>query len=93
MKSLLTQQNGKTLVYSTFAEEWTPLVPNIAARSDVAPTCVKVNFFDSIIFTAHKTNAGDELSAFLERHLPDYDRVVYIGDGSNDFCPILRLRR
>jgi len=36
---------------------------------------------------------GEELDAFLERHQPAFDRVVYIGDGSNDFCPILRLRK
>ncbi|TRM69401.1 phosphatase phospho-type [Schizophyllum amplum] len=35
---------------------------------------------------------GEELIAFLERHQPAFDRVVYIGDGSNDFCPILRMR-
>lgn len=36
---------------------------------------------------------GDELEAFLARHRPDFDRIIYVGDGSNDFCPILRLRR
>ncbi|KAI0063717.1 hypothetical protein BV25DRAFT_1801925 [Artomyces pyxidatus] len=35
---------------------------------------------------------GDELDAFLERHKTDYQRIIYVGDGSNDFCPILRLR-
>ncbi|KAH7888490.1 phosphatase phospho-type [Phlebopus sp. FC_14] len=35
---------------------------------------------------------GEELEAFLKRHQPDYDRVIYVGDGSNDFCPILRMR-
>ncbi|KAF8070609.1 phosphatase phospho-type [Lyophyllum atratum] len=34
---------------------------------------------------------GEELEAFLAQHGP-FDRVVYTGDGSNDFCPILRLR-
>lgn len=36
--------------------------------------------------------SGEELEAFLAQHGP-FDRVVYTGDGSNDFCPILRLRR
>jgi pyridoxal phosphate phosphatase PHOSPHO2 len=36
---------------------------------------------------------GEELDAFLKRHTPDFDRVIYVGDGSNDFCPVLRLRR
>lgn len=34
---------------------------------------------------------GDELDAFRARHA-SYDRVVYVGDGGNDYCPILRLR-
>jgi len=36
---------------------------------------------------------GEELEAFLKRHGSVYDRIIYIGDGSNDFCPIVRLRR
>ncbi|KIP08402.1 hypothetical protein PHLGIDRAFT_127025 [Phlebiopsis gigantea 11061_1 CR5-6] len=35
---------------------------------------------------------GEELDAFIARQGRTFDRVVYIGDGSNDFCPILRLR-
>ncbi|KAL0579167.1 hypothetical protein V5O48_002848 [Marasmius crinis-equi] len=35
---------------------------------------------------------GQELDAFLAKHAPAYDRIVYVGDGSNDFCPILHLR-
>jgi pyridoxal phosphate phosphatase PHOSPHO2 len=35
---------------------------------------------------------GEELEAFLARNEP-FDRVIYVGDGTNDFCPILRLRR
>lgn len=38
-------------------------------------------------------SVGEELTAFLERHGKDFDRIVYVGDGSNDFCPILRLRK
>lgn len=36
---------------------------------------------------------GEELDAFLARHPTSFDRVVYVGDGSNDFCPVLRLRK
>ena len=36
---------------------------------------------------------GEELEAFLRRHGKDFDRIIYVGDGSNDFCPILRLRK
>ncbi|TFL01568.1 phosphatase phospho-type [Pterulicium gracile] len=35
---------------------------------------------------------GEELDAFLERHGKAFDRIVYVGDGGNDFCPILRMR-
>ncbi|KAG8975487.1 hypothetical protein FRC05_005556 [Tulasnella sp. 425] len=36
----------------------------------------------------------EELEAYLNRKGSDgfYDRMVYVGDGRNDFCPILRLR-
>jgi len=34
---------------------------------------------------------GEELEAFIARTGRKFDRVVYIGDGSNDFCPILRM--
>lgn len=39
-------------------------------------------------------SAGDELEAFMQRHggWDQFDKVVYIGDGGNDLCPILRLR-
>jgi len=35
---------------------------------------------------------GEELEAFLERHQPGFDRMIYVGDGGNDYCPTLRLR-
>ncbi|KAG8720334.1 hypothetical protein FRC08_000562 [Ceratobasidium sp. 394] len=34
---------------------------------------------------------GTELTAFLERCGQTFDRVMYVGDGSNDFCPSIRL--
>lgn len=35
---------------------------------------------------------GDELDAFQQRHADrKYERIVYVGDGGNDFCPIQRL--
>ncbi|KAL7010010.1 hypothetical protein EMMF5_000029 [Cystobasidiomycetes sp. EMM_F5] len=34
---------------------------------------------------------GDELAAFLSASQTKFQRIVYIGDGSNDFCPLLRL--
>jgi len=35
---------------------------------------------------------GEELEAFLERHKPEFDQIIYVGDGENDYCPVLRLR-
>ena len=40
-----------------------------------------------------QVTAGEELEAFLARHKPDFDQVIYVGDGENDYCPTLRLRR
>ena len=36
---------------------------------------------------------GEEFEAFLERHQPGFDQIIYVGDGGNDYCPALRLRR
>lgn len=37
---------------------------------------------------------GDELDAWLEKHggKDSFDKIVYVGDGGNDFCPLLRMR-
>lgn len=40
---------------------------------------------------------GDELASWLKqnagsRGIDDFERIVYIGDGGNDFCPLLRMR-
>ena len=37
--------------------------------------------------------SGEELDAFLSRKGLEFEHIAYVGDGSNDFCPILRLRR
>ena len=36
---------------------------------------------------------GEELEAFLERHggRGAFERITYVGDGGNDYCPVLRL--
>ncbi len=38
---------------------------------------------------------GEELVAFLVRKggRSTYDKIIYVGDGSNDFCPLLRLTK
>ncbi|KAG8213566.1 phosphatase phospho-type [Butyriboletus roseoflavus] len=39
---------------------------------------------------------GQELTRYLDAHRQsndtEFDRIIYIGDGSNDFCAVLRLR-
>ncbi len=34
------------------------------------------------------------MEAFFSKHggLDKFEKVVYIGDGGNDFCPLLRMR-
>lgn len=36
---------------------------------------------------------GAEMDAYLDRHggRSQYDRLIYLGDGGNDFCPVLRF--
>lgn len=39
---------------------------------------------------------GEELEAWLagqDLKKDSFEQIIYVGDGSNDFCPILRLRR
>ncbi|KAF8635195.1 hypothetical protein AX17_003971 [Amanita inopinata Kibby_2008] len=48
--------------------------------------------YPSHLFTKF-SETGEELDAFLTRHGRDFDRIIYVGDGSNDFCPVLRLQR
>ncbi|WVN86475.1 uncharacterized protein L203_101639 [Cryptococcus depauperatus CBS 7841] len=38
---------------------------------------------------------GKELEDYLASHggRESYKRIVYVGDGSNDFCPVLRMRQ
>lgn len=38
---------------------------------------------------------GNELDTWLSQNggWEGYDRVTYIGDGGNDFCPLLRMRK
>jgi pyridoxal phosphate phosphatase PHOSPHO2 len=61
--------------------------PNMCKGADIWPICV--HFFS---VDHYKLNLGEELETFLSQH-PPFDRVIYVGDGANDFCPVLRLRR
>lgn len=38
---------------------------------------------------------GDELEKWLASNggLEAFEKVVYVGDGGNDFCPLLRMRK
>jgi pyridoxal phosphate phosphatase PHOSPHO2 len=37
---------------------------------------------------------GDELDAYLasQEGKDSFDKIIYVGDGGNDFCPLLRMR-
>ena len=37
---------------------------------------------------------GDELDAYLAAHggREKYKKIIYVGDGGNDFCPLLRMK-
>jgi pyridoxal phosphate phosphatase PHOSPHO2 len=38
---------------------------------------------------------GNELDEYLAAHggKDSFDRICYVGDGGNDFCPLLRMRK
>lgn len=38
---------------------------------------------------------GDELDEWLAQNggKDGFDKIVYVGDGGNDFCPLLRMRK
>ncbi|MBW0532954.1 hypothetical protein O181_072669 [Austropuccinia psidii MF-1] len=36
---------------------------------------------------------GAELSGYLEKTQKKFDRIAYVGDGENDFCPIVQLKK
>lgn len=82
----------KSSVVSTRTER------NTAVKSVAAPTCARVSPL-ALPFCCSSTDAlrcisGKELDEFMQRHggWEKFDRVVYVGDGGNDFCPLLRLR-
>jgi len=85
---------------SLFAEiitnpaEWSAKEPNcllvgrrIPADSPNQHQC-KVGCLDNMC-------KGDELEAFLSKNggIESFKRLCYIGDGSNDYCPLLRMRQ
>ncbi|KAF8520412.1 phosphatase phospho-type [Hysterangium stoloniferum] len=35
---------------------------------------------------------GEELDTYLARYPDEFERIIYVGDGSNDYCPVLRLK-
>lgn len=53
-----------------------------------------IGIFSKIMLISSASRTGEELDAFMARNggWESWDRVVYVGDGGNDFCPLLRLR-
>lgn len=86
---------GNLLGFSSWEEGLTPQAHNIAAKSVAVRTCAKERLMIVIYLVDFSWLwvTGEELDAFLKRQAVEYDRIIYVGDGSNDFCPILRLRR
>ena len=68
---------------------------NIAAKLVVNRTCAKERLIIlSMLSRFFKLSVtGEELDAFLKKQAVEYERIIYVGDGGNDFCPILQLRR
>ena len=68
---------------------------SISAKWDAVLTCAKVEqaFVSSILLLHCFKLLGEELIGFLSRLDSMPDRIVYVGDGSNDFCPILHLKK
>jgi soluble P-type ATPase len=88
--------SGINLVCSNLGDTSIPMDLSITVRSAATQTFAKVDFRVAHVRYARVTKAhstGQELDAFLKRQNSDYDRIIYVGDGTNDFCPAVRLRR
>lgn len=73
-----------------------PAGPQHACRVGCSPNMCKGELAGKRCLRSQQSDridAGEELDAFINKHQPAFDRIIYVGDGSNDFCPILRLRR
>lgn len=72
--------------------------PSTHVQSAAVLICVKVSVVSSFCTPGSHLKLliclGEELENYIARKggLAAFDRLVYIGDGSNDFCPILRYR-
>lgn len=51
------------------------------------------HLFRSPAPASSRRHIGQELTRYIETRNTRFDRIIYIGDGSNDFCAVLRLRR
>lgn len=90
------QPNGILQDCSDWDEGLTQKARSIAARSDAVQICARVKKNAELSLPRRFLMCcptGEELEAFLARKGVEYDHIAYVGDGSNDFCPILRLRR
>ena len=92
-RSLPTPPSGMSPVCSNSAGVLIQLDCSISVRWDVVLTCAKVPPRCLRSAPCAHVALGEELEAFLERHRPSFDQIIYVGDGSNDYCPVLRLRR
>lgn len=70
-----------------------PSGPQHDCNVGCSPNMCKGAVVTALFFFPTYDLLGQELDAFLAGHGPAYDRIIYVGDGANDYCPALHLRR
>lgn len=95
-RSSPTPPSSSRMACCRSSDAWTPPGRSTAAGLAAAPTCARASDPLCSVLEADRraSSTGKELDEFMERHggWATFDRVVYVGDGGNDFCPLLRLR-
>jgi hypothetical protein len=51
---------------------------------------VRSTLYSTLMFLVR---LGNELDGFIERHGIPFDRVIFVGDGTPDYCAAARLRK
>lgn len=71
--------------------QWAGTTPTSANGARERPTCAKVEHPEYVVPLLHVHPPGTILRGYLENSAEQYSRIVYVGDGKNDLCPLLRL--
>ncbi|ODN73247.1 hypothetical protein L202_07800 [Cryptococcus amylolentus CBS 6039] len=107
--SLLCLSNSNEVYISTILEKhgltdlFTDVITNPAHWSESAPDHLIIGRRLPATEPPHGCTVGclanmckgDELSTYLAAHggIDSFKKIVYVGDGGNDFCPLLRMRK